>query len=119
MDIVDKFLQCRRNRDAECAIELLDDQATLGSPWGYSHGKEEYTRFLRDEIRFDKREYLTNQPTKVSRIDDSTFQRKYQYDRGMAEYPPYHSPYYREVYLVKDGKIRFVGCSKQNEKWIN
>jgi hypothetical protein len=113
MEIVEKFLKCRRDRNVECAEELLDANATLGSPWGYHHGPKEYHQFLADEVHFDKRGYLYD-GSALERIDDNTFQRKYQYDRGMAEYPPYHSPYYREMYFVKDGKLRFVSCAKQN-----
>lgn len=113
MDIVEQFVACRRKGDAECAIALLAPNASVGSPWSYHHGDKDTARFLRDEVHFDKRDYVENNAP-IECISGNIFQRKYNYDAGKAEYPPFHHPFYRETYFVKDGKISFVGCSKQN-----
>jgi hypothetical protein len=127
MDVVKQFLECRRKGDAEGAIKLLEPDATLGGPWGYRYGAGEYEEYLHDEKSFSRREYLADY--KLEEIAPNTFQRKFEYDRGMHQHQfmrshyftgwfrflpiMRRSSYYREVYWVNGDKLRLVTCHMQ------
>lgn len=117
MDTVSEFVRLRREGKVDEAITLLAPNASLGAPWGGQRYGENVKEFLRDEVSFVKKGYLRDCP--VEKIDDNTYQRKFQWDRGMFEYGnsgtplSINLPKWREMYFLQDGKIRLVVSSKQ------
>ncbi|KEG13321.1 hypothetical protein DQ04_01071020 [Trypanosoma grayi] len=117
MEVVEEFLSLRRQGDGEKAYEMLAPGAAMGCPWGGMHHGENVQGLLKDESRFVKKGYLD--PVPIEKIDENTFQRKFQWDRGMYEYGNcgYKGigilPTWREVYFVSNGKIRLVTANKQ------
>lgn len=90
---------------------MITPNATLGTVWGHHHGTEAIAQFLTDEANFARRSYLKDY--EVTKCDDGTYQRKFYYNRGMTDFrgntwSPF--PSFREIYFVKDGKIRCVVC---------
>jgi hypothetical protein len=112
MEVVQAFIKARRAKEHAAASDMLSETASLGSVWGYQHGKKEYGKFLKDEGGFSRREHLDCDV--ITKLDDNTFMRYFRYNRGMSEQPLYRVPQYRELYFIKDGKIRCVSCSRQN-----
>lgn len=128
MDIVTSFLEARRRGDVDGASGFLQKHALLGSPWGYRYGATEYTEFLKDEPKFRYKSYLDDVP--IQEIAPNTFQRKFEYDRGLFQQHHMRShyfthkwlswlpimrrcSYYREVYFVEGEKIKLVTCFQQ------
>ncbi len=128
METVKKFLECRRKRDSEGAIALIEPNITLGSPWGYRYGEDEAKEFLTDEKNFNYRSYVDRE-YKLEEVAPNVFQRKFEYDKGIHQMEHQRShyftgwlafiplqrrcSYYRECYWVKDDKIRMVTCFMQ------
>ncbi|GET89917.1 hypothetical protein, conserved [Leishmania tarentolae] len=116
MEIVEEFLRLRREGKGEEAYELLAPGASMGCPWGGMHHGSRVKDLLRDETRFGKKGYLD--PVAIEKIDEGTYQRKFQWDRGMAEFgnSGYRFlgvlPMWRELYFVRDGKIGLVTSDK-------
>ncbi|CAJ1028432.1 hypothetical protein, conserved [Leishmania lindenbergi] len=88
----------------------------MGCPWGGMHHGERIHDLLIDEARFAKKGYLESVP--IEKLDEGTYQRKFKWDRGMAEYgnSGYRFlgvlPMWRELYFVRDGKISLVTSDK-------
>lgn len=128
MDVVSKFLECRRIKDSDGAISCLEQEALLGSPWGYRYGEKEYKEFLADEKGFTFRSYVDNK-YQLTEVAPNVFQRKFEYDKGIHQHQHQRShyftgffwwlpimrrcSYYRECYWVRDGKIKMVTCFMQ------
>ena len=112
MEVVKEFLRLRREKEHAEAAEMLTEGATLGTVWGYQHGKAKYLKYLADEPRFAHRKYLHDDV--ITKIDDNTYTRYFGFNRGMSEYPLFKIPQYREIFFLKDDKIRLVSCSRQN-----
>lgn len=116
MEVVQEFLRLRREGKSDEAIDLLATDACFSAPWGGMKYGDNVRLFLRDEPTFVRKGYLTNVP--VEKIDENTFQRQFKFDRGMFEYGNGGYwfgilPVWREIYFVKDGKIRLVTANKQ------
>jgi hypothetical protein len=118
LQVVRTFVEKRNLKDVAGAMEFLTPNAFLGSPWGYHTGKEKIERFLKHEGSFLSRTYL-DPSIAISKIDDGTYQRVYRYQSHMGAYRGpgllnvFGGVKYRELYFVKDGKIRLVTCFKQ------
>ncbi|KAG5498150.1 hypothetical protein JIQ42_02954 [Leishmania sp. Namibia] len=116
MEVVEEFLRLRREGKGEEAYQLLAPDASMGCPWGGMHHGRRIYDLLMDESRFAKKGYLD--PVPIEKIDDGTYQRKFQWDRGMAEFgnSGYRFlgvlPRWRELYFVRDGKINLVTADK-------
>ena len=135
MEVVNQFLEARRKGDVSAALGYLEPTATLAGPWGYQNGEAAYTQFLNDEKKFLHRQYL--EPVPIKQVAPDTYQRMFEYDKGMTHhhfgrshygntgfgpldyflknYLPLLRPcgYYREVYWIKDDKVRMVTCFRQ------
>ncbi|EPY32726.1 hypothetical protein STCU_00794 [Strigomonas culicis] len=120
MDVVKKFLQLRRDGKGEEAYEMLAPGATFASPWGGLQYGARAHDILVDEARFTKRGHLVDAP--IEQIGENTFQRKYQFDRGVFEtgnvgWSWFHFyPTWRELYFVEHGQIRLVTIDKVPQK---
>lgn len=117
MEVVEEFLQLRRDGKGEEAYAMLAPGASMGYPWGGMHHGQRIHDLLMDESRFVKKGYLD--PVPIQMIDEGTYQRKFQWDRGMGEFgnSGYAHlgilPTWRELYFVRDGKIELVTADKQ------
>jgi Txe/YoeB family toxin of Txe-Axe toxin-antitoxin module len=115
MDVVQDFLNARREKRNEDAAALLHENASLGSVWGYQSGPAKTSEFLKDERFFRDRSYLN--ASKLQKIDENTYQRVFWFERMVHEYTDrWGHPFphrWREVYFVKDGKIALVSCFRQ------
>jgi hypothetical protein len=117
MEVVEEFLQLRRDGKGEEAYAMLAPGASMGCPWGGMHHGQRIHDLLMDESRFAKKGYLDSVP--IEKIDEGTYQRKFQWDRGMGEYGNSGFrhvgilPTWRELYFVRDGKIQLVTADKQ------
>ena len=115
MDLIRKFLALRESKDADSSLAFLTPNAALGTPWGYQEGAMRGT-FLKDERNFGYRGYLDMAMSgPITQIGPDTYQRMYYYDRGINTHGNKitKKALFREIFLVKDGKIRFVGCAKE------
>lgn len=116
MEVVEEFLQLRRDGLGEKAYSLLAPGASLGCPWGGMHHGNRVHDLLVDEARFVKKGYLD--PVPIEKIDEGTYQRKFRWDRGMGEYGNGGFrwlgilPTWRELYFVQDGRIQLVTADK-------
>eukprot|EP00796_Vickermania_ingenoplastis_P008623 gene8623-6055_t len=116
MEVVERFLTHRRNGDGEAAYACLAPGAAMGCPWGGMHRGDRVHEVLQSESQFVKKGYLDEVP--IKQLDEMTFQRTFQWDRGMTERGNYgvswfrNLPVWREIYYVKDGQIRLVTADK-------
>ena len=114
-DIVRQFLLSREAKQLDKTLSFLTPNASVGSPWGFHEGAER-GEFLADERNFGFRGYLDMKMSgPITQIGPGTFQRMYYYDRGMFTHgnKVFKKALFREVFLVKDDKVRFVGCAKE------
>lgn len=116
MQVVEDFLRLRREGRGEEAYQMLAPGASFACPWGgMQHGVRVH-ELLQDESRFVKKGYLD--PVPIEQIADNTFQRKFQWDRGMfgfgnGGYAYFRRlPQWRELYFFHDGKISLVTSDK-------
>lgn len=119
MEAVEKFLSLRRSGQGDEAFALLSSGASLGCPWGGMHRGDRVRELLHEESKFVKKGYLND--VCIERLGEDTFQRIFKWDRGMGEGG--NSGFFgwgalslwREVYYVKDGKIRLVTSDKMRK----
>lgn len=116
MNVIQKFLDLRRNGEGEAAYACLAPGASIGCPWGGMHRGDRVREILNEESKFVKKGYLDDVP--IQQLDEMTFQRTFKWDRGMAErgnsgfWGLGVLPTWREVYYVKDGQIRLITSDK-------
>lgn len=116
MEAVEEFLRLRREGRGEEAFQMLSAGASFACPWGGMHHGPRVHELLVDEARFVKKGYLN--PVPIEQIAENTFQRKFQWDRGVLEggnggwVSSCWLPMWRELYFVKDGKIALVTSDK-------
>ena len=102
-EVVQDYLNHRRNGDVDAALALIADGASISSIWGnYYTGTAVVKQFLHDEQAFNNKDHLQVEAPLVE-IGENTFMRKYVFKRKIMEYClPYD---WREIYMVKDGQI--------------
>ena len=118
MEVVEQFLALRRAGKTAEAQDMILPNAAVGNPWsGMIFGNDVHT-YLQDEPKFHVQSHLVL--GELSKIDENTIQRKYQFDRLIAErgnmfkwLGNWSLPLWREVYYIKDGKIRGVTITRE------
>lgn len=123
MDVVQQFLEARRQHDVDAAIDLISPNASISFPWGGQRSGPAAREYIRNEATFSHKEYLSSS-VEIKEVAPNTFQRLYKWDKSQLE--TYNSgvdwanrlrngsglPTYREVYFVRDGKIAHVATNK-------
>ncbi len=97
---------------------MLLPNAAMSNPWSGKLFGPQVHEYLRDEPKFFVQSHLATGT--LSKIDENTVQRLYQFDRLVAERGNVYKmlgnlslPRWREIYYLKDGKIRCVTCNKE------
>jgi hypothetical protein len=116
METVEQFLALRRAGKTAEATAMLWPNAAMGIPWSSMLYNNEVLEYLKDEPSFFVQSHLKTGT--LTKIDENTIQRVYTYDRLIHEAGNSikwlgNTPVYREIYAIKDGRIRNVMCSRE------
>lgn len=124
-NVVEDFLQCRRNGDIECAMSYLAPNSLVSFPFGGVRNGARIEEYLTNEKDFTHKGYLNSSiPVKELGEDGNTFTRYYKFNSGTTALGNTGIPGFtwltggffvqpfREIYLLnKEGKIAHISCN--------
>lgn len=124
-DVVETFLQCRRDGDVECAMSHLAPNTIVSFPYGGSRNGDHIQEYLTNERDFIYKGFLNKSiPVKEIGTDGNTFTRYFKFNSGSTALGNTGVPGltwltggffvqpFREVYLLdKNNKIAHISCN--------